>query len=175
MPLRQLLPSTELVILPKVDVWHKQGKVCALHLTCMSTFPGRAWQELAQQRHPRRGAWRSSLLPKSAPSAPRAGAAPQNSLCFNGLVSLWSASLHLGTVNLTTCVPHTAAPCAVLLRQLYPSLPPLLSGSLSESLGEGDFQLSLPLSLKGVEFAIFLLFSAFLKALLQVSNCFCFC
>lgn len=137
MPLWQLCPSTELVILPKVDVWHKQGKVCALRLTCMSIFPGKACQGLTQQRHPHRGAWKSRLLSKSAPSAPRAAVALQNSLCFNGFVPLWSASLHLGTVNLTTCVPHTAAPCAALLRQLIhhclPSCPdPFLRASRKE-------------------------------------------
>lgn len=140
MPLWQLLSSTDspkLVILPEVDVWHKQGKVCALRLTCASIFPGQAWQGLAHQRRPRRGAGRRSLLSKSAPPAPRATTALQNSLCFNCFVSLWSASLHLGTVNLTACVPHAAAPCTALLWQLIhrclpSSLDPFLRASGKE-------------------------------------------
>lgn len=86
MPLWQLLPSPALVILPKVEVWHKQGKGCALHLTCTSIFPGKSGRGCLSRDIPA-----EELLSESAPSAPRAAAALQNSLCCNGFVSLCSA------------------------------------------------------------------------------------
>lgn len=140
MPLWQLLPSTELVILPKVGVWHKQGKVCALHLTCVSIFPGKAWQ---------------GLLQKS----------------FNGFVWPWSASSHQGTVNLTTCVPHTAAPCAALLRQLSHHCLPLCLDPFRRA-SRRRFSMDPPLLLEGHWLCCLPALLCLLKALLLIVSAF---
>lgn len=70
------------------------------------------------------------------------------------------------------CSPTSASFCA--LSTTYPSLPPLLPDALLKASGKGIFNIASCSPGKAL-FAVSLLFSAILKAFLQMSGCFCFC
>lgn len=164
MPLWKLLPSPALVILPKVEVWHKQGMVCALHLTCMSVFTGKAWQWLSAETSPKR-----SFSLNQRPLPPEQ-LQPSRTPC--AVMALCHSAVPGDGKSHPLC-SSTAASCHALTTT-YPSLPPLLPDPLLKASGKEIFNRS-SCSPGRALFAVCLLFSAFLKAFLQVSDCFCFC
>lgn len=138
MPLWQLLPSPAWVILPKVEVWHKQGKGCALHLTCMSIFPGKPGRGSLSRDIPA-----EELLSESAPSAP-GQLQPSRAPC--AVMALCHSALPGDSKSHHCCSPTTASRGA--LTTTYPSLPPLLPDPCWKPLGK-RFPAEPPVLLEG--------------------------